>query len=114
MDQLTAREERASIGRALRAIRQSRGLTQEDFALVSSRTYMSALERGLQSPTTEKLSILGSMLGCRAVTVMVLAEVLQRPGDRREALSAVLAGIAGECESLLGRIPQAGLDRGEA
>ena len=39
---------------ALRAYRKAHGLTQEDFGLVSSRTYLSTLERGLNSNCVSK------------------------------------------------------------
>ena len=40
-------ELKQSFGQALRILRTSRHLTQEDFSQVSSRTYLSSLERGL-------------------------------------------------------------------
>ena len=48
-------ELKQALAQALRSIRTSRGLTQEDLGDVSSRTYVSTLERGLKSPTLEKL-----------------------------------------------------------
>lgn len=48
-------ELKQALAQALRKIRTSRGLTQEDLGDVSSRTYVSTLERGLKSPTLEKL-----------------------------------------------------------
>ncbi|RZI56391.1 MAG: XRE family transcriptional regulator, partial [Pseudomonas sp.] len=45
-----------AFGQALRDIRKQRGLTQEDFSDVSSRTYLSTLERGLKRPTIDKVS----------------------------------------------------------
>jgi transcriptional regulator with XRE-family HTH domain len=46
---------RQALGQAIRLIRKQKGLTQESFDTVSSRTYMSTLERGLKSPTIDKL-----------------------------------------------------------
>lgn len=37
-------------------------LTQEDFGLVSNRTYLSALERGLKSPTIDKLQEIAQVI----------------------------------------------------
>jgi transcriptional regulator with XRE-family HTH domain len=45
-----------AFAKALRHARKSRGLTQEDFSDVSSRTYMSTLERGKKSPTLDKIN----------------------------------------------------------
>jgi len=59
-------------GRALQALRKTRGLTQEDFSLVSSRTYLSVLERGLKSPTMSKLEELGELLEVHPVTLFAL------------------------------------------
>lgn len=39
---------------ALKHARHTHGLTQEDFSDVSSRTYVSTLERGLKNPTLDK------------------------------------------------------------
>lgn len=39
-----------SLAMALKTVRKARGLCQEAFSDVSSRTYMSALERDLKSP----------------------------------------------------------------
>jgi transcriptional regulator with XRE-family HTH domain len=61
-----------ALGAALRKIRISRGLTQEDFSAVSSRTYLSTLERGVYSPTVEKLDAIASVLGVHPVTVIAV------------------------------------------
>jgi transcriptional regulator with XRE-family HTH domain len=53
---------KAAFAEALRAQRVSHGLSQEDFAAVSCRTYLSALERGLKCPTLEKVEALASVL----------------------------------------------------
>ena len=45
-----------SLPDALRRIRKARGLSQEAFSDVSSRTYLSSLERDLKSPTLNKLA----------------------------------------------------------
>jgi transcriptional regulator with XRE-family HTH domain len=59
-------------GRALQALRKARGLTQEDFSLISSRTYLSSLERGLQSPTMAKLDEFAPLLGVHPVTLFAM------------------------------------------
>ena len=45
-----------TLSEALKTIRKARGLSQEAFSDVSSRTYMSTLERDLKSPTLNKLA----------------------------------------------------------
>lgn len=59
-----------AFGEALRKIRTCRKLTQEDFSAISSRTYLSTLERGVYSPTIEKLDAIASVLGVHPVTVL--------------------------------------------
>ncbi|MCU7858576.1 MAG: helix-turn-helix domain-containing protein [Candidatus Thiodiazotropha sp. (ex Lucinoma kastoroae)] len=63
----------AAFGKALRRCRKAKGLTQEDFALISSRTYLSTLERGLKSPTLEKIDALARILGIHPLTLLTLA-----------------------------------------
>ena len=61
-----------AFGRALKAFRLDNGLTQEDFAEVSSRTYISALERGLKSPTIEKVNAIAEEMGICPLSLMIL------------------------------------------
>ena len=49
-------EAKHSLATALKTVRKARGLSQEAFSDVSSRTYMSSLERDLKSPTLNKLA----------------------------------------------------------
>lgn len=58
---------------ALKKIRKARGLTQEDFSDSSSRTYVSTLERGIKSPTLEKIDALANTLQVHPVTLVLLA-----------------------------------------
>jgi transcriptional regulator with XRE-family HTH domain len=60
-------------GKALKKARIARKLTQEDFSDVSSRTYMSSLERGIKSPTIEKLDSLSRQMNFHPVTLLTLA-----------------------------------------
>lgn len=62
-----------AFGRALKQLRQQKNLTQEDFANVSSRTYISALERGLKSPTIEKIGQLADVIGIHPLTLYLTA-----------------------------------------
>lgn len=58
---------------ALRKARKARGLTQEDFSIVSSRTYLSTLERGIKSPTLDKVQELAGTLKVHPLTLLALA-----------------------------------------
>lgn len=53
--------------------RAARGLTQEDFGVVSSRTYMSGLERGIKNPTLKKVDEIASVMEVHPLTLLTLA-----------------------------------------
>lgn len=62
-----------NFGGALHAARSFACVTQEKFDAVSSRTYVSSLERGLKSPTLQKVDTLASVLGIHPLTLLTLA-----------------------------------------
>ena len=64
---------RNNFAAGLRNARNSRGLSQEDFGLVSSRTYVSSLERGLKSPTLNKVDDLAGALELHPLTLLILS-----------------------------------------
>lgn len=66
-----------SFGQALRAARKAKKLSQEDFSGVSSRTYLSSLERGLKSPTIEKIHALSVRMEIHPLTLMTLTYLLE-------------------------------------
>ncbi len=57
---------------ALKTVRKARGLSQEAFSDVSSRTYMSSLERDLKSPTLNKLAELCDVMEIHPLTLLTL------------------------------------------
>lgn len=61
-----------SFAQTLKLIRKSKQLTQEDFSVVSSRTYLSTLERGLKSPTLDKVQELTDVLGIHPLTLLTM------------------------------------------
>jgi transcriptional regulator with XRE-family HTH domain len=73
-------ELKQAFGSALRALRIRGGLTQEDFALVSSRTFMSSLERGMKGATLEKIDDLAGTIGVHPVSVIVACYLKKDPG----------------------------------
>lgn len=73
-------------GTALRAIRKQKGLSQEAFSEVSGRTYMSALERGVYSPTIDKLDAIASVLGVHPVTLLAVCYLSAAPGAAPQEL----------------------------
>ncbi|NCT78649.1 helix-turn-helix transcriptional regulator [Pseudomonas stutzeri] len=62
---------RLALGMSLRKVRKSRGLTQEAFSSVSSRTHMSELERGVIGITVEKLIEVSEVMGVHPLTVLL-------------------------------------------
>ena len=90
-----------SLATALKTVRKARGLSQEAFSDVSSRTYMSSLERDLKSPTLNKLAELCEVMQVHPVTLLALAYTgkSSRQADQllaqvRQELEAVLTAIA--------------------
>lgn len=73
---------RQALAKALKTVRTARGLTQEDFSTVSSRTYMSTLERGLKSPTLDKMNDLAEVMETHPLTIMALTYMAS---ERRSA-----------------------------
>lgn len=64
---------RRELALALKQARKAYQLTQEDFFEVSSRTYLSNLERGQKSPTLSKLADISSVIGIHPLTLLTLA-----------------------------------------
>lgn len=81
---------RQAFGRALKARRLKRQLTQEDFSEVSSRTYLSTLERGMKCPTLDKVVELASVLGVHPLTLIAESFLVLEPGQTLEALLDVV------------------------
>jgi len=60
-----------AFARALKNLRTRRALTQEDFALVTSLSYMSQLERGLKNPTLEKVEHLAAVMDIHPASLLI-------------------------------------------
>jgi transcriptional regulator with XRE-family HTH domain len=65
-------EIKEAFGQALKQARLSKGLTQEDFSDVSSRTYVSTLERAIFSPTIEKVDEIANFMNIHPLTLITL------------------------------------------
>ncbi|PPC97260.1 MAG: transcriptional regulator [Methylotenera sp.] len=66
-----------SLGLAIQRSRKARKITQEDFSEVSSRTYVSTLERGLYSPTVEKVDAIAKVIGIHPLTLLTLSYLIE-------------------------------------
>ncbi len=87
---------KSSFPAALRMVRKARGLSQEDFSDVSSRTYLSSLERGLKSPTLSKIVALCEVMDVHPLTLLTLAY----GGDVKGAAN-LLARVRRELEAIV-------------
>nr|WP_263011017.1 helix-turn-helix transcriptional regulator [Pseudomonas asiatica] len=74
---------------AIRTVRKARGLSQEAFSNVSSRTYMSTLERDLKSPTIQKLADLCEVMEVHPLTLLTLAYARDSTREADELLAQV-------------------------
>lgn len=78
-----------SLAIALKTIRKARGLSQEAFSDVSSRTYLSSLERDLKSPTLNKLADLCKVMEVHPLTLLTLAYAGSNPHKSEQLLAQV-------------------------
>ncbi|MEW3927133.1 helix-turn-helix transcriptional regulator [Pseudomonas aeruginosa] len=90
-------ELKKAFGQALKQLRTSKGLTQEDFSDVSSRTYLSTLERGLKSPTIDKLDEIASAMDVHPISILVLCYL---QCDSSQTLEQIFERIRKELEGL--------------
>ena len=80
-------------GLALQRARKSRGLTQEDFSDVSSRTYLSSLERGIKAPTITKIDNIATVIGVHPVSLLAYAYLLSNPAERQQFWAEIAAEV---------------------
>ena len=84
---------------ALKTVRKARGLSQEAFSDVSSRTYLSSLERGLKSPTLNKVAELCAVMEVHPLTLMTMAYA----GTGKGNVDKLLTGIRAEIDAVLAK-----------
>lgn len=85
-----------AFGLALKKSRKDKKKTQEDFGIVSSRTYVSSLERGLKSITIEKLEEIATVLGVHPMTLLYRT---YRMKDGRKSAEKIVEILKSEFES---------------
>ncbi|WP_186172341.1 helix-turn-helix domain-containing protein [Burkholderia gladioli] len=78
-----------SLATAIRTVRKARGLSQEAFSDVSSRTYLSSLERDQKSPTMHKLTELCEVMEVHPLTLLTLAYAGLNPLNADQLLAQV-------------------------
>ncbi|MEW8351137.1 MAG: helix-turn-helix transcriptional regulator [Candidatus Thiodiazotropha taylori] len=87
---------KTAFAKALRTVRNQRGLTQEDFSMVSSRTYLSTLERGKKSPTLEKIEALAGRMNVHPVTLLVITYLQDKNSESLDDLLKLIADEVNE------------------
>ena len=85
-----------SLPAALKMARQARDLSQEAFSDVSSRTYLSTLERGMKSPTLSKITAICHVLGIHPLTLLTLSYT----GGISAEVDRLIARVRGEIGEL--------------
>lgn len=88
---------RQALAIAIKRVRKNRHLTQEDFSLVSSRTYLSTLERGLKSPTLDKLQEIAGVMNVHPASLVLLACAIAS----NDKTGASIDAIASEAQAML-------------
>lgn len=88
---------RQAFAYSLRTFRHHRKVTQEDFSEVSSRTYISQLERAQKSPTLDKVVDLAQALKVHPMSLLLLAVLKMEEGADMEALLARIRAEVEEC-----------------
>lgn len=72
-------------------------MNQEAFSDVSSRTYLSSLERDLKSPTVHKLAELCEVMKVHPLTLLTLAYA----GDEQHKISQLLDRVRHELDAIV-------------
>ena len=76
----------SSFSKALRMARQARGVAQEEFDTISSRTCISALERDIKQPIITKVDALAAVLGLHPWTQLALSYADKHTGVEMKRL----------------------------
>ena len=86
-------ELKQAIGKALKQMRKSRHLNQEDFGGHSSQTYLSQLEGGGRGPSLEMVDALATAMGVHPLTVLTQCYLLM---DEAATLDSLMGRIREE------------------
>jgi len=68
-------------------------LTQEDFSVVSSRTYLSSLERGIKAPTITKIEEIATVIGIHPLSLIAYAYLPSSAVERTKFWEAIATEI---------------------
>jgi transcriptional regulator with XRE-family HTH domain len=90
----------------MRVARRAIGTRQDEFDLVSSRTYVSALERGIKSPTLPKVDDLATVLQIHPLSLLTLSYLPRTEGATTD-LDKLLVDVRSEVLRILRSIGEA-------
>lgn len=83
-------EIKSAFGKALRVIRTKKNMSQESFSLISSRTYLSTLERGMKSPTLDKIDVISKAMGIHPLTLLTKTYIELEQHKSAESLLEII------------------------
>jgi len=75
-------------------------MTQEDFDRISSRVYISALERGIKQPTLPKVDALANLLDVHPLTLLALSYSSKPTADEVKRLCERVVNEAAALQAL--------------
>lgn len=87
---------KTAIATVLKAMRRARGLSQNNLAEVSSRTYVSKLERAQSSPTLEMMTTLSAPLNVSPLTLVAITIGV----ESRQPISSLIKLVEDEIADL--------------
>lgn len=87
-------ELQVAFGQALRHQRKAKELSQEAFSNISSRTYLSELERGLKNPTLIKIEELATTIGVHPLTLLTECFSLKDGEEIEEIFARITSDLA--------------------
>ncbi|MFZ6046766.1 helix-turn-helix domain-containing protein [Pseudomonas sp. CR3202] len=90
-------ELKQAFGLAFKELRISKGLSQE--AVGASQSYISDLERGIKSPTIEKLAELAANMGVHPLTILARGYLITDESQTTGELMGQLQKELGELEA---------------
>ncbi|WP_157755730.1 helix-turn-helix domain-containing protein [Pseudomonas izuensis] len=86
-----------ALGRALRHVRKKKGLTQEDFEPITSRSYISKVEGGYHLPTLDKTVEICDRMGVSPSLLLSLTFLI---ANESEDVSGLLDRLKGELDAI--------------
>lgn len=91
----------SSVGPALKFARQAQGLTQEAFDVKSSRVYISAVERGIKTPTLSAVDKFSAVLGLHPLTLLTLCYLNEVEHSSTRDVDELLSAVRDELVRLI-------------